>query len=130
MRTVSTLCLAMAISFSIAHADGSDEFSGGDVADVLECAHSDRVNLSALNSLFEEPTKDMKKLSKRLEKFEAFLDRCSADEIAAGEAAVESRRAERKEKLNSMSAVEQSVFMAKSKLPCKQAEKTAKRGSK
>jgi len=105
-------------------------FSASDVADVMECAYSDRANLNVLQNLNDKPSKTHKKLAKRLAKFDVFLEERSSEEISSGETEVEARRLARKEKRKSMSAVEVAVSSARSKPPCESAEKIAKKTRK
>ena len=125
MRVFSIILITVMAWVSPAFANNG--ISGDEVADVMECAYSDRANLQALKAMGAEPDKAQKKLTKRLAKFDAFLESISEDERASGEAVVENRRAVRAEEAKNMSAVDLAVRSARSKPPCESAEKIAKK---
>jgi hypothetical protein len=124
-KVIGVASLIAMASFANAFAEKS--VSASDVADVMECAYSDRANLNVLQNLNAKPSKAQKKLAKRLAKFDVFLSDLSTQETSLGEAEVEARRLARKEKRANMSAVELAVSSAKSKPPCESAEKITKK---
>jgi hypothetical protein len=121
--TVSTV-LSLAVIGSFAHA--ADESAARilealnevPMADIYEYEKGDELTLSTLQSIDSKDSKAKSEISERLVYWKLILSVASEDELIAAKTAVKERRAEQKTKLNEMSAIDASVYMARRDNPC------------